>query len=82
MAIYNPRIVYPPEADGIPMSEEDLHELGEEIGDNPNELSPFELQYLAEYSARDNEEALFYEQGEPTCNLKHQIHSWTTQMAF
>ena len=33
--------------------------------DNPDELSPFELQYLSEYSARDIEESLFYEQGEP-----------------
>ncbi len=65
MAMYNPRIVYPPEFDEIQMSTEDFHELEEEIGDNPKELSPFELQYLAEYSARDIEETLFYEQGEP-----------------
>ncbi len=43
----------------------DLHALGDFIGYNPNELSPFEIQYLEEYSARDVEEELFYQQGEP-----------------
>lgn len=38
---------------------------GDFIGYNPNELSPFEIQYLEEYSARDAEEELFYQRGEP-----------------
>ena len=37
----------------------DLHAPGEFIGYNPNELSPYEIQYIEEYSARDVEEELF-----------------------
>ena len=65
MTIYSPFIVYPPELDEIDsfMGEDNGNE--DLFEDNPNELSPFELQYISEYSSRDIEEALFYEQGEP-----------------
>lgn len=65
MSFYSSPEVYPPEADGMPLSETDFYDLGEEVGDDPNELSPFELQYLNEYSSRDIEESLFYEKGVP-----------------
>lgn len=65
MGMYNPRIVYPPEFDEIDWRADEDCGIEESFGDDPNELSPFELQYLAEYSARDIEESLFYEQGAP-----------------
>ena len=66
MGMYNPRIVYPPEADEINWNNDEDYGIDESFGNNPNELSPFELQYLDEYSTRDIEESLFYQQGEPT----------------
>ena len=65
MGMYNPRIVYPPEFDEKDCSANEYSEIEESFEDNPKELSPFELQYLSEYSSRDTEETLFYEQGEP-----------------
>ena len=65
MGMYNPRSVYPPEADEIDLRTAEDSGIEELIEDNRTELSPFELQYLNDYSTRDIEESLFYEQGEP-----------------
>lgn len=65
MGMYDPRTVYPPEFDEIDWGTDEDCGIEERFGNNPNELSPFELQYLDEYSTRDIEESLFYQQGEP-----------------
>lgn len=65
MGIYDPRTVYPPEADEMALSTTVDDGIEEDFGNNPKEFSPFELQYLNEYSTRDIEETLFYEQGAP-----------------
>ena len=65
MGMYNPRCVYPPEADEIDANNDGDFDIEELFGNNPDELSPFELQYIDEYSTRDIEESLFYERGEP-----------------
>ena len=74
MGIYDPRIVYPPEADEITWNPDEDCGIEEKFGNDPMELSPDELQYLNEYSTRDIEESLFYKQGEPVWNLQPSIH--------
>ena len=66
MGINGHRTFYPPITDEIDFSTNVDYEIDELFGYDPNELTPFELQYLKEYSTRDIEESLFYEQGEPT----------------
>ena len=64
MAISESEIVYPPEIVELNPNFDVDCRAGELFENNPNELSPFELQYIKEYSIRDIEESLFYEQGE------------------